>query len=148
MNSELTTFYAMVEDLDTAMMVTRRRDGHLRSRAMANQKPAAGADLWFVTAEGTDKLADLAHDPHVNLSYYRDANREWVSVSGMATVSRDRLKLRETLPAGLGHVVPQAGRPAARDRGRSADGPHRRAGARRRVPRDRQAPAGAPVQSS
>ena len=33
MNSELTTFYAMVEDLDTAMMVTRRRDGHLRSRA-------------------------------------------------------------------------------------------------------------------
>ena len=34
---------------------TRRFDGHLESRAMANQKRADGADLWFVTAEGTGK---------------------------------------------------------------------------------------------
>ena len=52
------------------MMTTRRADGHLRSRAMANQKRADGADLWFVTAEGTAKLRDIAHDPHVNLAYY------------------------------------------------------------------------------
>ena len=111
MNSELTTFYAMVEDLDTAMMVTRRRDGHLRLRAMANQKPAAGADLWFVTAEGTDKLADLEHDPHLNLSYYRDANREWVSVSGMATISRDCLTLRELYQPDWAMWFPQEGDP-------------------------------------
>jgi general stress protein 26 len=43
-------------------------DGHLESRAMANQKQADGADLWFVTAEGSGKLRDIAHDPHVNLS--------------------------------------------------------------------------------
>lgn len=95
MKSELERLYGLIEDLDTAMMTTRRRDGHLRSRAMANQKPAAGADLWFVTAEGSAKLDDLAHDPHVNLSYYRDANREWVSVSGVAAISRDREKIRE-----------------------------------------------------
>ena len=71
--------------IETAMMTTRRADGHLRSRAMANQKRAAGADLWFVCADGTAKLADLASDPHVNLTYYRDSNREWVSVSGLAT---------------------------------------------------------------
>ena len=34
-----------------AMMTTKRPDGHLCSRAMATQKRAAGADLWFVTAE-------------------------------------------------------------------------------------------------
>ena len=44
---------------------------------MANQKRAGGADLWFVTAAGSAKLSDLAGDPHVNLSYYRDSNREW-----------------------------------------------------------------------
>jgi general stress protein 26 len=95
MNSELKKFYDLVEDIDTAMMTTRRADGHLRPRAMANQRRADGADLWFVTAEGTAKLADLADDPHVNLSYYRDSNREWVSVSGIATISRDRAKIRE-----------------------------------------------------
>ena len=85
----------MVDELDTAMMTTRQRDGHLRSRAMANQKPVAGADLWFVTMDQSPKLNDLEWDPHVNSSYYRDRNREWVSVSGTAVVSRDRSKIRE-----------------------------------------------------
>ena len=39
-------------------MTTRRPDGHLESRAMANQKHADGADLWFVTAEGTSELRE------------------------------------------------------------------------------------------
>jgi general stress protein 26 len=94
-SDNIQAFYKQVEEIDTAMMTTRRADGHLRSRAMANQKRAAGADLWFVTAEGTAKLADLTHDPHVNLSYYKDSNREWVSVSGIAAISRDRAKIRE-----------------------------------------------------
>ena len=80
MASELDKFYELVYDIDTAMMTTRRADGHLRSRAMANQKRAAGADLWFVCREGTAKLADLAQDPHINLTYYKDGSREWVSV--------------------------------------------------------------------
>jgi general stress protein 26 len=95
MASELEKFYQLVYDIDTAMMTTRRVDGHLRSRAMANQKRAAGADLWFVCREGTGKLADLAQDPHINLTYYKDGSREWVSVSGLATISRDRDKVRE-----------------------------------------------------
>lgn len=95
MKSELEMFYAEIESIDTAMMVTRRTDGHLRSRAMANQKQADGADLWFVCKEGTSKLADIANDAHINLSYYRDGNREWVSVSGTAVVSRDRSKIHE-----------------------------------------------------
>jgi len=95
MATELEKFYELVYDIDTAMMTTRRADGHLRSRAMANQKRAAGADLWFVCRQGSAKLADLAQDPHINLTYYKDGSREWVSVSGLATVSRDRAKIRE-----------------------------------------------------
>src|SRR5262245_16813006 len=93
--TELEKFYNLVDDIDTAMMTTRRSDGHLRSRAMANQVRAAGADLWFVCKEGTTKLADLRTDPHVGLSYYRDSNREWVSVSGTAIITNDRNKIRE-----------------------------------------------------
>lgn len=95
MKSELDKFYAMIEDLEVAMMTTRRRDGHLESRAMANQKRASGADLWFVSAADTAKLHDLEYDPHVNLAYYKDRTREWISVSGVASISRDRDKIRE-----------------------------------------------------
>ena len=42
MTTELDTFYEMVEDIGIAMMTTRRPDGHLESRAMANQKREIG----------------------------------------------------------------------------------------------------------
>jgi general stress protein 26 len=95
MNSELNKLYELIEEIEIAMMTTRRPDGHLESRAMANQKVAAGADLWFVTSEKTGKIRDLESDPHINLAYYKDRTREWISVSGIARVSRDRDKIRE-----------------------------------------------------
>lgn len=99
MKSDLDTFYEMIDHIDAAMMTTRRSDGHLQSRPMATQKHAEGADLWFVTTEGTSKLDDLADDPHVNLAYYNPSSREWASVSGTATVSRDRATIRELYAA-------------------------------------------------
>lgn len=95
MSTELDTFYRMVEDIEVAMMTTRRADGHLRSRAMATQKRADGADLWFVTSTESTKLDEIEHDPHVNLSYYKNSSREWISVSGVAVMSRDRQKIAE-----------------------------------------------------
>jgi general stress protein 26 len=93
--TEIDKLYEQIDDIEIAMMTTRRPDGHLCSRAMATQKRAAGADLWFVTADNSGKLLEIAFDPHVNLSYYKDRTREWVSVSGIATISRDRQKIHE-----------------------------------------------------
>ncbi|MEP7354496.1 MAG: pyridoxamine 5'-phosphate oxidase family protein [Acidobacteriota bacterium] len=95
MQRDLERLYGLIKDIKIAMMTTRLTDGHLCSRPMANQRQAEGADLWFVAAEGTPKLADLERDPHVNLAYFRDGDMEWVSVSGTATLSRDRAKIRE-----------------------------------------------------
>jgi general stress protein 26 len=95
MSDNLKKMYEHVEDIEIAMLTTRRPDGHLESRAMATQKRAAGADLWFVTLDGSSKLKAIEHDPHVNLSYYKDRTREWISVSGIASISRDRAKIRE-----------------------------------------------------
>ena len=95
MKPELTKLYDQIDTIEVAMMTTRRADGHLQSRAMATQKRADGADLWFVTLEDTQKVRDLANDPHVNLSYYKDRTREWISVSGIACITRDREKIHE-----------------------------------------------------
>ena len=90
----LADLYALVDGIETAMFTTRRLDGRLVSRPMATQERDAIADFWFVTDGGSDKLDELEHDPHVNLAYYRDRTREWVSVSGTARVSRDREQIR------------------------------------------------------
>ena len=95
MKTELDKLYELIKDIEIGMMTTRRRDGHLESRAMATQKQAAGADLWFVTSDGTAKLRDIESDPHVNLSFFKDGTMEWISISGIATISRDRAKIHE-----------------------------------------------------
>ena len=65
------------------------------SRPMATQTQAEGSDLWFVTNVESHKLDELEADPHVNLAYYKDRTREWVSVSGTATISQDRRAIHE-----------------------------------------------------
>jgi general stress protein 26 len=95
MKSSLSKLYEHIDAIEIAMMTTRRADGHLQARAMATQRRASGADLWFVTLDDTAKVRDLAADPHVNLSYYKDRTREWISVSGLARLTRDRAKIHE-----------------------------------------------------
>jgi general stress protein 26 len=87
---KLDDLYTLIDGMEVAMFTTRRPDGHLVSRAMQTQERRAHADLWFVSDWHADKLDELALDPHVNLAYYKDRTREWVSVSGTAIVSRDR----------------------------------------------------------
>lgn len=87
--------FELIEDLETAMFTTRRADGRLVSRPMATQKRADGADLWFVTARKSEKIEEIRNEPQINLAYYKDRTREWVSVSGRARLVDDRSKIRE-----------------------------------------------------
>ncbi|HYH09286.1 MAG TPA: pyridoxamine 5'-phosphate oxidase family protein [Thermoanaerobaculia bacterium] len=87
--------YDLIDEIEVAMFTTRRADGMLVSRPMATQKRASGADLWFVTSRESEKLIEIGEDPHVNLAYYKDRTREWVSASGRARIVDDRAKIRE-----------------------------------------------------
>ncbi len=81
----------LVKEIKVAMMTTRRPDGLLVSRPMATQEePAPGADFWFVTVRDSDKVRDIRSDPNVNLAFYKDRTREWVSVAGTADLTDDR----------------------------------------------------------
>ena len=88
--TEIDKFYAQVDGHRHVHDGDAAPDGHLRSRAMANQRRAAGADLWFVTAEGSAKLATSAHDPHINLSYYRDQQGMGQRVGNRDELARSR----------------------------------------------------------
>ena len=84
----------LVEGMKIAMMTTRRADGHLVSRPMALQKKEKGADFWFVTERDDPKVKELRGDPHVNLAFYKDRTREYVSVAGKAKLTSDRAIIR------------------------------------------------------
>jgi general stress protein 26 len=92
---KLDDLYDLIDGIEIAMLTTRRADGHLVSRPMQTQEREPGVDLWFMTNIDTHKLDDLMNDPHVNLAYYDNSSREWVSVAGIATVSTDRDLVRE-----------------------------------------------------
>ncbi|WP_309672128.1 pyridoxamine 5'-phosphate oxidase family protein [Gemmatimonas sp.] len=86
--------YDLVDGIETAMFVTQREDGQLVSRPMATQKRNPVADLWFVTDVESNKIDELDQNPNINLSYFSTKSKEWVSVSGTATISTDRAAIR------------------------------------------------------
>lgn len=91
---KLDDLYGLIDGISVAMFTTHRADGQLVSRPMQTQERNGEADFWFVTDADHHKLDELEQDPHVNLSYYRDRTREWVSVSGIARISQDRELIR------------------------------------------------------
>jgi len=90
LEKKLDDLYKLIDGIEIAMFTTRRADGMLVSRPMQVQERTAGTDLWFMTNIESEKLDELATDPHVNLAFYKDRTREWVSVSGTAIISRDK----------------------------------------------------------
>jgi len=92
---KLDELYDLIDGIEIAMFTTRRADGQLVSRPMATQERVTGTDLWFVTDISSNKLDELQFDPHVNLAYYNNKSREWVSVAGTAQVSQDRNLIKE-----------------------------------------------------
>ena len=111
MKSEMAKMYELMEKMDTAILVTRRTDGHLVARPMARQKQAPGADLWFVATDGSAKLNELAHDPHVNVTFYRAQSHEWLSIAGIAKTSQDRAIIRQLYEKDWSMWFPDRGDP-------------------------------------
>lgn len=95
LSKKLEQLYELIDGIEVAMFTTRRPDGSLVSRPMQTQARRAGTDLWFMTSVETHKVDELNDYPEVNLAYYKDGTREFVSVSGRATVSKDRGMIRQ-----------------------------------------------------
>jgi general stress protein 26 len=86
--------YSLIEGIDIAMMTSRTFDGTLVSRPMATQEKRPRVDFWFVTSTETHKVDEVQAQPEVNLAYYNNKSREWVSVSGTARIVNDRDLIR------------------------------------------------------
>ena len=85
----------LIEDIDFAMLSTVDTDGVLRSRPMSTQKAEFDGELWFFTSDRTHKTEEIERDSRVNVSYAEPKDNVYVSVSGAASISKDRAKMEE-----------------------------------------------------
>lgn len=85
----------LLHDIPIAMLTTVGLDGTLHSRPMATQRTPFDGDLWFFTQASSLKVDELGEHRNVNLSYADPKHNRYVSVSGTASVFRDRAKEEE-----------------------------------------------------
>jgi general stress protein 26 len=84
----------LIREIDFAMMTTND-GGVLRSRPMQTQDFDFDGDLWFFTSSETHKAEEIERDNRVNVSYALPGDNRYVSVSGRASMVKDRAKIDE-----------------------------------------------------
>ena len=85
----------LIKGIEIAMLTTALPDGTLRSRPMATQRADFDGTLWFFCDDDSAKAHEVEQDRHVNVSYADPSGNRYVSVSGVANVSRDKAKIKE-----------------------------------------------------
>jgi general stress protein 26 len=86
--------WQMVRDIKIAMLTTRD-GGVLRSRPMECVQADGSGTLWFFTGATSPKTAEVAGEHEVCLSFVDRPGQNYVSISGFASILRDRAKARE-----------------------------------------------------
>ncbi|MBA2379877.1 MAG: pyridoxamine 5'-phosphate oxidase family protein [Blastocatellia bacterium] len=84
----------LTEGIDFCMLTTID-GGQLRSRPMSTQELDPQGNLWFFTSDQTHKVEEIEKDNRVNAAYSKPGDDTFVSVSGRATIVKDRTKIEE-----------------------------------------------------
>jgi general stress protein 26 len=85
----------LIKDHKFGMLTTVHEDGSLRSRPMATQQIEFDGDLWFFTGRSTTKVQELQTHQQVNVAYANPDDNSYVSVSGTASIVKDKEKARQ-----------------------------------------------------
>ena len=92
---DIQTVNKLIKKIKVAMLTTADTDGTLHSRPMATQSHEFDGTLWFFTHEHSGKVHEVESARQVNVSYANPSDQEYVSLSGTASVVRERGKIDE-----------------------------------------------------
>ncbi len=88
--------FEMIREVEVAMMVTQRPDGHLHARPMrAVHGKESDGTLWFFTSLPSPKTEEIKNDQMVLLAYSDPSRQNYVSISGRAEVVHDVARQKE-----------------------------------------------------
>jgi general stress protein 26 len=86
----------MIKDIDFCMLTTIDEQGDPHSRPMSsNGDIDPDGDLYFFTNASSHKVSEVAQSPKVNVSFADPENQRYLSVTGLASLVRDREKINE-----------------------------------------------------
>lgn len=86
----------MIKHMDFGMLTTTDDDGTLRSRPMStNGNVEFDGDVYFFTYGHTHKVLEAQHNPQVNVAFSDPKSQNYVSLSGTASLIRDKDKMKE-----------------------------------------------------
>jgi general stress protein 26 len=85
----------LIKDIRIAMLTTVDEDGTLRSRPMGVVESEFDGGLWFFTRADSPKVDEIFQERQVNVSFAEPEDQHYVSVSGVATIIRNRAMLEE-----------------------------------------------------
>ena len=90
MQTRLQQFVTLLREFRTGMLTTQTNFGNLTTRPMTIQPPRQDKPLWLVAFKGCSSLENIQHSRQVNLSFSRESDKAWISISGKAEVNDDR----------------------------------------------------------
>jgi general stress protein 26 len=86
--------WELMKKIGFTMLVTRDGD-KIRSRPMSAHVEPDQHAILFLTDARNHKDDEIARDHHVNLSFADPSGQKYVSVSGIATISNDRARIKQ-----------------------------------------------------
>jgi general stress protein 26 len=84
----------IIRDFDTAMLVTRKKNGDVHARPMRVAKFDDDMELYFVTSSTSTKISEIGNEPDVTIIF--QDNAKFVNLTSTASIVKDR-KLVEAM---------------------------------------------------
>lgn len=92
--TEFEIFRGLLRGYDTAVLITHGRETGFRARPMMIAHVDDNADLWFITSEDSAKIHEIESNTRVHV-ICQNGSSSCLSVSGRASLSRERIKIRD-----------------------------------------------------
>lgn len=80
--------YDLLDNFDTAMLITRSSEGHMHARPMAVAELRPDVDAYFVTSIDSPKVMEINANSTVTLSF--QSSNQFASICGSMSVVRDQ----------------------------------------------------------
>jgi general stress protein 26 len=86
----------LADQAKTCFFITGfKAKGPVETRPMSVQKIDSDGNLWFLSANDSQKNADIEKDPHVQLMFQGSAHSDFLNLYGKAAISTDKKKIKE-----------------------------------------------------
>ena len=87
----------LIEDHNVSMLTTKQNDGLLKSRPMGISEINEDGSMWFFSNENSCKSNEIEAHPQVNINISDSKKQVYVSISGKASIHKDKEKMKELM---------------------------------------------------